>query len=689
MKYIFTIFACLVLLVSVVAQGQTPHKVLNQVPQKQAVKPVAPKSTTDYWAPTGFSYQGVLVTDAGAPVTDGLYSLQFDLYTHSTDGDLRGHEVQDNVMVKHGTFSAIIGTGIDAYSLPDGDSLFVELTALAGPGITTQHTFARSLVTCAPYAMRAQQTIGPMCRTGGGYSNALGYNNNANGCEAAIGGGVNNYAADECVVGGGVGNSANGSDATIGGGTHNYASGGCVVGGGAGDSASGSYATIGGGSSNTITSDGSTISGGLSNKVTPYDVGGIISNGTIGGGTGNWVRKGGSTIGGGVNNVAGSDHANYAWGIDATIGGGESNWAEGTYSTVAGGYNNHSGMTMTMYVSAGTTIGGGAYNGTSYEYTTIGGGYYNAAGNPYSTVAGGQNNRAIGYSSSIGGGQRNEATADYASVCGGAYNKARGGSSFVGGGGDSNPADSNSAIGDYSVVAGGEGNKARGSRSTVCGGSWNDAGGGGAIIAGGFGNVANGDFSFAAGYQAQANNYGAFVWSDASGGPMLGSSLNNQFSVRASGGVRIYSNTGLFAGVTLAPGANAWVGVSDSTKKRNIRLVDGKDILAKVAQLPMNQWSFKSQDPSIEHIGPMAQDFYRIFHLGESDTTISTIDPSGIALAAIQELVKENQQLQQQVSTLTETNTELTERLVQVEKAVQQLTAERKETGNKSLGELK
>jgi hypothetical protein len=59
-----------------------------------------------------------------------------------------------------------------------------------------------------------------------------------------------------------------------------------------------------------------------------------------------------------------------------------------------------------------------------------------------------------------------------------------------------------------------------------------------------------------------------------------------------------------------------------------------------VSQLPIKQWSYKSQDASIEHIGPMAQDFWNAFHLGEDCLGISTIDPDGIALAAIQELAK-------------------------------------------------
>jgi hypothetical protein len=48
----------------------------------------------------------------------------------------------------------------------------------------------------------------------------------------------------------------------------------------------------------------------------------------------------------------------------------------------------------------------------------------------------------------------------------------------------------------------------------------------------------------------------------------------------------------------------------------------------------------------------MAQDFYAAFALGASDTTISSIDPDGVALAAIQELYKQNQELKAELSEL-------------------------------------
>lgn len=89
--------------------------------------------------------------------------------------------------------------------------------------------------------------------------------------------------------------------------------------------------------------------------------------------------------------------------------------------------------------------------------------------------------------------------------------------------------------------------------------------------------------------------------------------------------------------------------------------IDGKTILGKLAKLPITMWNYKAEIPEVKHIGPTAQDFYEIFGLGNDEKTISTIDPSGIALAAIQQLKKENDamrsemnELQAQVNHLTE-----------------------------------
>ena len=106
------------------------------------------------------------------------------------------------------------------------------------------------------------------------------------------------------------------------------------------------------------------------------------------------------------------------------------------------------------------------------------------------------------------------------------------------------------------------------------------------------------------------------------------------------------------AGVYLPSGGSMWLAGSDVSLKRNLRPVDEASILDKVSQLPIRRWSYKAQDESKEHIGPTAQDFYATFGVGDNNTSIGTLDPSGVALAAIKELNRENRELKNRVEEL-------------------------------------
>jgi hypothetical protein len=209
----------------------------------------------------------------------------------------------------------------------------------------------------------------------------------------------------------------------------------------------------------------------------------------------------------------------------------------------------------------------------------------------------------------------------------------------------------NTASGLWAIIGGGSDNDAAGDYAIIGGGYLNDATGDYATIPGGIFNRAQGKYSFASGRRAKADHDGCFVWGDSTDSDIATSDVN-QIRMRASGGTIIYSDADMTTGVSLAPGSGSWSSVSDSTLKRNIHLVDAAQILDKVSQLPIKQWNYKSQDPTIEHVGPMAQDFWRLFHLGEDSLRISTIDPDGIALAAIQQLHKENQQLKEELNEL-------------------------------------
>jgi hypothetical protein len=87
-------------------------------------------------------------------------------------------------------------------------------------------------------------------------------------------------------------------------------------------------------------------------------------------------------------------------------------------------------------------------------------------------------------------------------------------------------------------------------------------------------------------------------------------------------------------------------GGSDRRLKTAFASVDAQAVLAKLASLPIETWSYKTDDPSVRHIGPMAQDFAAAFQVGEDDRHIHVVDAAGVAFAAIQALnaVVEGQQ---------------------------------------------
>ncbi len=266
----------------------------------------------------------------------------------------------------------------------------------------------------------------------------------------------------------------------------------------------------------------------------------------------NFVGTGvvGATIsGGGTTNYLGHAATNSVVGVFGTVGGGIDNSA-GPSATVAGGEGNSA-------TNVAATVAGGNSNTASGNSATVGGGYQNAATNTASTVAGGQSNAATGDSATIGGGSQNAATNLAATVAGGQGNTAGGRSSTVGGG-SANTANAqgatvaggsgNIASVDLATIGGGSANTAHAEWATVAGGDNNTASGGAATVPGGANNTASGNYAFAAGQYAQAVNYGSFVWSDASSFTSFSSSADNQFAVRAAGGVLFAADLTLAGG---------------------------------------------------------------------------------------------------------------------------------------------
>ena len=157
---------------------------------------------------------------------------------------------------------------------------------------------------------------------------------------------------------------------------------------------------------------------------------------------------------------------------------------------------------------------------------------------------------------------------------------------------------------------------------------------------------ASGNFSIAMGYYANTNNFpGSFVFADFSSTTPTMATAPNQFVSRAAGGYYLYSSGNLASGVSLPSGSGSWNSLSDRNKKKNIRKIDYSSLLEKFRRLEVTEWSYISQQDQIRHIGPMAQDFYSLFALGESDSTISMIDIDGVNMAVLKQLEFQTSQL--------------------------------------------
>jgi hypothetical protein len=255
----------------------------------------------------------------------------------------------------------------------------------------------------------------------------------------------------------------------------------------------------------------------------------------------------------------------------------------------------------------------------------------------------------------IGGGSANNVTSGVAgATIGGGGNPAVGNLvtdnlGTVGGGQFNQAGDNAGSLADrsYATVSGGSSNTAGGFGSTVSGGTQNTASGFFATVPGGGFNTAQGTSSFAGGRQAKANHDGAFVWGDLTVADIASTGVN-QFIVRASGGMWLgttsspslniatdFLNTSTGAHLTIG---GIWTNNSDRASKEDFEAVDGRELLSRVANLPISKWSYKSEDRSIRHIGPVAQDFAGAFGLGSDDRSITTLDAEGVALASIQAL---------------------------------------------------
>jgi len=318
------------------------------------------------------------------------------------------------------------------------------------------------------------------------------------------------------------------------------------------------------------------------------------------------------------------------------------------------------------------------------KFAVVGKGQGNTALGNYATVAGGQTNIASGSYATIGGGGFNAATTDFATVGGGRSNIATGVSATIGGG------ERNIASGGDATVAGGTFNNATASDATVGGGGSNIADGSGATVPGGVANHASGAHSMAAGQGANATLDGTFVWNSYVNpahafGP-------NTFHVHGYNGLDVeYFDQRLDGGgsrwVYLGPAiadqtiatwtgaylsnAGVWQNNSDRNRKTDFVPSHPREVLEKLADLPVSTWHYKNETAEVRHLGPTAQDFRAAFGLGSDEKTIGTVDEEGVALVAIQGL---NQKLESQMKEKDARIIALERRLTDLEAKLQKVS---------------
>ncbi|HEX7318884.1 MAG TPA: tail fiber domain-containing protein [bacterium] len=659
-------------------------------------------------APRMLNYQGYLTDTQGNPITNPSVSMTFAIFDAVSAGNQKWTETQSTVSVDKGIFNVLLGS-----VSPIPDSVFTNSTnrwlelSVAGQTLSPRtqivssvYSYTSTYSDTAQYSRNAAPDNDWIFLISDGADTTLqmggrwGLTRSGNvlygsadsthvnfgvACTTGRAGQPSRY----CTVAGGSYNTASSSNATVSGGFRNNASGLCAtVGGGWADTAKALYggalsgysnlagdnavdtaaavcagynnsalarfAFVGGGWDNTASEYATTVSGGYLNTANNYYT-------AVGGGVNNIASGQCATVGGGINNAAS--------GYYAAMGGGNGNVASGYASVVAGGSLDSAVANYGGVFSGYNNLAGDA---AEDSFATVCGGLYNAATARVSYIGGGRNNTARGYASTIGGGDDNDVGWSYATVGGGSFNSADSAYSTVGGGSNNHTYDNYATVGggqqniassNHAIISGGLLNRATNTYATVGGGRADTASGINATVPGGIANKAAGNYSFAAGRRAKANNQGCFVWGDATDADVA-ANVDNRWVARCSGGVYFYTNSSLSSGVYVAAGGNSWSAVSDRNMKENFEPVDGAVVLNKLSQMPITTWNYKSQDPSIRHIGPMAQDFAG-FGVGEDDKHITTIDADGIALAAIQELAKqvqelkaENKKLQERIETL-------------------------------------
>lgn len=106
--------------------------------------------------------------------------------------------------------------------------------------------------------------------------------------------------------------------------------------------------------------------------------------------------------------------------------------------------------------------------------------------------------------------------------------------------------------------------------------------------------------------------------------------------------------------------------------KHGFERISPRTVLDRIVELPIMKWSY-NREKGITHIGPTSEDFFDIFGLGSSEKSITTVDASGVAFAAIQGLKSEKDE---QIIFLSEENKALSLEVSHLKAELDQVSAE-------------
>ncbi len=176
----------------------------------------------------------------------------------------------------------------------------------------------------------------------------------------------------------------------------------------------------------------------------------------------------------------------------------------------------------------------------------------------------------------------------------------------------------------------------------------------------GYRTGAFGDYTTALGYRAvtcsvdpvngacNGTSYtGAIVIGDESTTTYVRSQANNEFRLRANGGIRLRVSTaangntpgaGGNVGCDLTVAVPTWTCASSRTLKHAYEDVEGEDVLARIATTPVTTWEMIGDSTRTRHMGPVAEDFHAAFGLGIGPTAIGMGDIDGVTFAGVKAL---------------------------------------------------